>query len=173
MSGLIAHEWIESSGGAEVVLDAMLAAFPDADVRCLWDDAPHRFPSRNVRESWLARTPLRRHKALAAPFSALAWRGMHADQGYEWVLASSHLFAQHASVRHAQIPKYVYAHTPARYLWAPELDVRGQQPLVRAVAPGFRALDRRRAQEVTAIAANSRYVRERITRSWERDSVVI
>ncbi|WP_338061366.1 glycosyltransferase [Microbacterium azadirachtae] len=173
MSGLIAHEWVEGSGGAEVVLDAMLAAFPDADVRCLWDDAPQRFPGRSVKESWLAHTPLRHHKALAAPFSALAWRGMKADQDYEWVLASSHLFAHHASVRHARVPKYVYAHTPARYLWASELDRRGQEPLVRAVAPAFKALDRRRAQEATAIAANSQYIRERIARSWDRDAVVI
>lgn len=171
--GLLVHEWIEASGGAENVLEAMARTFPDADIQCLWDDAPHRFADRTVRETWLARTPLRRHKALALPFTATAWRGLRTDRDYDWMLVSSHLFAHHATLAGRDIPKYVYAHTPARYIWNPELDERGNSAAVRAVSPAFRRMDRRRAQEATAIAANSAFVRDRITAAWERDSVVI
>lgn len=173
MPGLLVHEWIESSGGAENVLEAMARAFPDADIQCLWDDAPHRFAERAVRETWLARTPLRRHKALALPFTVGAWRRLPARQRYEWMLISSHLFAHHATLARRDVPKYVYAHTPARYIWNPELDERGNTALVKAVSPLFRRIDRRRAQEATAIAANSAFVRDRIAQAWERDAVVI
>ncbi|VXB72689.1 Putative glycosyltransferase [Microbacterium sp. 8M] len=173
MTGLIVHEWIEPTGGAELVLDGFARSFPDADMHCLWNDAPARYSHRPVGETWLARTPLRRHKAFAPPFAAAAWRGLSSRTQYDWLLASSHLFAHHAHVRNQDVPKYVYVHTPARYIWSPELDGRGDNPLVRAVSPLFRSLDHRRAQEPMALAANSRFVRDRIARTWERDSVVI
>lgn len=173
VTGLLVHEWIETSGGAENVLEAMARAFPDADIQCLWNDAPRRFADRSVRETWLARTPLRRHKALALPFTVTAWRGLSAKREYEWMLVSSHLFAHHATLAHREVPKYVYAHTPARYIWNPELDERGNSLAVRAVSPMFQRIDRKRAQEATAIAANSAFVRDRIAQVWERESIVI
>ncbi len=173
MSGLLVHEWIASSGGSENVLEAMARAFPDADIQCLWDDAPQRFAHREVQETWLARTPLRRSKALALPFTVAAWRGLSTRREYDWMLVSSHLFAHHARLANRDVPKYVYAHTPARYIWTPELDERGAGAAVRAVSPLFRRIDRRRAQEAVAIAANSAFVRDRIARAWQRDSTVI
>ena len=174
MAGLLVHEWIEKSGGAERVLDAMVRAFPDAGIRSLWDDTHgERYAGRELSETWLARTPLRRHKALALPFAAPTWRTLSAGDDVEWMLISSHLFAHHASIRGRDVTKYVYAHTPARYIWNPELDERGDSPAVRAVAPLFRRVDRARAKEATAVAANSAFVRERIRRAWDRDAVVI
>lgn len=172
--GLLVHEWIAPSGGSENVLEEMARAFPDADVRCLWSDAPHRLADRRVTETWLARTPVRRSKALAAPFSLMAWRTLpRAD--YDWMLVSSHLFAHHARVRgrDGTVPKFVYVHSPARYIWTPEHDPRGQGRAVRAVAPLFRAIDRRRAAEPVALAANSAFIRDRIRSAWRRDAVVI
>lgn len=174
MAGLLVHEWIEKSGGAERVLDAMAQAFPDAGIRSLWDDTHgERYPGRELRETWLARTPVRRHKALALPLAVPTWRLLGGPADVEWMLVSSHLFAHHARVLGRDVPKYVYAHTPARYLWNPELDERGASPAVRAVAPLFRRIDRQRAQEAAAVAANSAFVRERIQRAWGRDAVVI
>jgi glycosyltransferase involved in cell wall biosynthesis len=176
MSGLIVHEWIEANGGAEKVVAAMVEAFPDADVLALWDDAPGTLGAARVRESWLARTPLRRSKIAALPVLPLAWRGVvPTDRPYDFLLVSSHLFAHHARVRGASagVPKLVYAHTPARYIWVPELDARGDSAAVRAASAGLRPLDRRRAQEATAVAANSSYIRARIAATWEREAEVI
>lgn len=155
------------------MLEAMSRIFPDADIQCLWDDAPHRFAERVVRETWMARTPLRRHKALALPFTVGAWRGLPAHQEYEWMLVSSHLFAHHATVAHQAVPKFVYAHTPARYIWNPELDERGNNWAIKAVSPVFQHIDRKRAQEATAIAANSAFVRDRVATAWDREATVI
>lgn len=173
MTGLIVHEWIEKTGGAEKVLEQFQKVFPDAPMQVLWNDAPELFPE--ARESWLAQTPLRRHKALALPLLPLIWRTLRAEQQPEWILVSSHLFAHHVSPRGVSpdTPKLSYVHTPARYIWEPELDQRGGNPLIRAAGSLFKPLDRRRAKESTRIAANSEFTRERIRHAWNRDADVI
>lgn len=173
MSGALVHEWIAQSGGSEKVLDSFAESYPDADIFCLWNDAPSRYESRLVVETWLAKTPLRRSKALALPLMPLVWRGLRPRRDYDWMLISSHVFAHHARFSGREIPKLAYVHTPARYIWEPELDERGQSLPVRAVAPGLQSLDRRRAGELHAIAANSEFVRARVERCWARESTVI
>lgn len=176
MTGVLIHEWIEKAGGAEKVFDAFVDTFPSADVFCLWNEDEGRYDDRTVRESWLARTPLRRSKSLALPFMPAVWNSVKI-QDYDWSLISSHLFAHHAGGTRAAtsgLRKHVYVHSPARYLWTPDLDQRGDKPFVRLVAPPLRALDRRRARTSGAqYAANSMFVRQRIQNSWGVDAQVI
>lgn len=172
MPGLLIHEWISRSGGSEKVVQAMANAFPEADLFCLWNDDKQFLPSREIRESWIANTPLRRSKLAALPLMPFIWQSIDA-RNYDWTIISSHLFAHHALGAVSAMRRYVYVHTPARYIWEPGLDGRGNSASARLVAHGLRQLDRRRAQAPSEIAANSRYVQERIARCWGRDSVVI
>jgi glycosyltransferase involved in cell wall biosynthesis len=174
MTGVLVHEWIAQDGGSENVLQAMSELFPDAPVMCLWNDSVGRFPAARVHESWLARTPLRRSKAAALPFMPLTWRLLK-DHDYDWALISSHAFAHHAMFRGAgrQLRRMVYVHTPARYVWTPELDARGDRLSARAVSRALRPLDRRRAHEGAEFAANSQFVRGRIRDAWGVDARVI
>lgn len=174
MSGIIVHEWLEKFGGAENVIDRFAAMFPDAPIQALWNDAPGRFAPERVSETWLARTPLRDRKALALPLLPHTWRSLPARDA-DWILCSSHLFAHHARFRGAarDAAKYLYVHTPARYIWNPELDARGRSLPVRLAAPMLRTIDRRRAQEATAIVGNSTAVRDRIREHWGVDAGVI
>lgn len=172
MTGLLVTEWIEHTGGAERVLDRLAALLPDADMLCLWNDAPGRYVGRRLDETWLARTPLRRHKALALPVMPLAWRTPPRGR-HDWAIVSSHAFAHHIQPRGGDLPTHVYVHTPARYLWAPELDARGSRLAARLAGPPLRALDRRTAQHATSLAANSRFVADRIERAWGRSAQVI
>ncbi len=173
MVGLIVHEWISRHGGSENVAEAMAKTFPDAELLCLWNDAPERFAGTRVRESWIARTPLRRSKTAALPFMPRTWARTEVS-AYDFVLVSSHLFAHQVGGRFsADGPaKYVYVHTPARYIWAPELDSRGRNPLARLAAPFYRRLDASRTGAAT-YAANSHFVKERIRATWDQDATVI
>ena len=174
MAGLIVQEWIEETGGAEQVLDAMRLAFPDSRVACLWNDDPGRFPSNAVDESWLARTPLRGRKALALPLMSPTWRRGWGDAEPDWVLTSSYVFAHHAGFgTRSGVPKFSYVHTPARYLWEPGLDGRTASPLAGVARSYLRGVDRRASRDSGSIAANSSFVRERIRRAWDRDARVI
>jgi glycosyltransferase involved in cell wall biosynthesis len=102
------------------------------------------------------------------------WRHLQASDA-EWILCSSHLFALHARFGGAarDAPKFVYTHTPARYIWTPELDMRGDVRLARAVSRPLQDFDRKRAQEAHSIAVNSAFVGERVARVWGRESTVI
>ncbi|MFJ5143995.1 glycosyltransferase [Curtobacterium sp. NPDC088465] len=171
MAGLIAHEWIAQHGGSENVAESMGRAFPDADVVTLWNDAPERLRGHKVTETWLSKTPLRRNKAAALPFMSSTWRNVDTSP-YDFVLASSHVFAHHVPVDR-ETPKFVYAHTPARTIWAPEQDSRGANVVVRASAPFFRRLDRSRVDDNARYAANSNYIKERIASTWDQDATVI
>ncbi|GCD18575.1 glycosyltransferase family 4 protein [Cellulomonas sp. H30R-01] len=173
MGGVLVHEWLARTGGSENVFDALVEAFPAADLLCLWNDVPGRYPGRQLDETWLARTPLRRRKALALAAMPAAWRGRRGE--YDWALVSSHAFAHHVSFRGQpqDFAKLVYVHSPARYLWEPDLDARGAGAAARVAGTPLRALDRARAREITAVAANSRFVAERVRRAWETDATVV
>lgn len=174
MSGVLVHEWLSRRGGSENVLEEFARIFPDASIAALWDDAPERFSAGRVKETWMARTPLRAHKALALPLMPATWRHLGKSDA-DWILCSSHLFAHHARFQGAarDAPKYVYTHTPARYVWTPELDLRGDNAVIRAASKPLQVLDRKRAQEAHSIAVNSKFVGERVSKTWERDSQVI
>jgi glycosyltransferase involved in cell wall biosynthesis len=150
----------------------MAHTFPDAEVLCLWNDAPERFPASRVTESWLAKTPLRRSKIAAVPFMPAIWSGVDVDD-QDFVLVSSHLFAHHVGGRRASSRKYVYVHTPARYIWTPELDARGSSVLARIGSPLLRQIDAAQARSGASMAANSNFVRDRIRDYWDRDATVI
>ncbi|MCT9001813.1 glycosyltransferase [Microbacterium memoriense] len=169
---MIVHEWLAPTGGSENVFEVLSEVFPDAARYCLWNESGGRF--QDVGETWLARTPFKGRKALALPLMPLAWRQLPAVDA-EWVLTSSHLFAHHARFKGSarEAPKFVYAHTPARYVWVPELDGRGSGAMARAASSVLKPLDRRRAQEPVSIAANSRFVAARIAMTWEREATVI
>lgn len=174
MTGVIVHEWLERHGGSENVLEQIALEFPEARIQCLWNNSGGRFDVDRVDETWIARTPLSKSKAIALPFMPVTWRTL-GPADVDWILCSSHLFSHHARFAGAgkNARKYVYVHSPARYIWTPELDVRGQSIWAKAAAIPLRYIDRKRAQEAISVASNSEFVRKRVESSWRRDSEVI
>jgi glycosyltransferase involved in cell wall biosynthesis len=171
--GVLVHEWLARTGGSENVFDVLAETFPTADLLCLWSDVPGRYPGRVLQETWLARTRLRSQKAAALLVAPWTWRRRPGN--YDWALVSSHQFAHHVSFAEPSddFRKYVYVHSPARYVWEPELDRRGSSPAARTASAVLKRIDRRRAREIHAAAANSEFVRARIERTWGIDSTVI
>lgn len=174
-NGIIVHEWIERIGGAERVVDEFAGLHPDADVLTLWNDHPDRYAPGRVHETVLARLPHRGRKVLALPAMSPVWRTAPRLLGRrDWALVSSHLFAHHVRVPGVDLDRlFVYAHTPARYIWESGLDERGRSVPVRACAPFFRWLDRRNGGRLRRLAVPSAFVRERVGRAWGADAEVI
>ena len=69
--------------------------------------------------------------------------------------------------------RFVYVHSPARYVWTPEVDPRGSGLAARMASRILQPVDRRRAQEGARFAANSDYVKTRIEHSWGVPAEVI
>lgn len=173
--GLIVHEWLERIGGAERVVDEFARLHPDADILTLWNAHPERYRPDRVRETVLARLPEQGRKVLSLPAMPAVWRAAPRALGRrDWALVSSHLFAHHVRVAGVAPDRlFVYAHTPARYIWSPELDERGRSLPVRAAAPLFRWADRRNGRCLQQLAVPSAFVAARVARSWGVDAKVI
>lgn len=128
-----------------------------------------------MRESWLARTPLRGHKAAALPLMPLAWRTLSRSSHYDIVVSSSHCMSHAVRFYGSKGTRYLsYVHTPMRYIWLPELDPRaGASFIRRSVMTPLRSVDRLLTKGVSSFAANSEEVRRRIELFWQRPSRVI
>jgi len=164
----VVHEWFEKHGGAEVVTDAIRAVVPHADLFTLWNETDSK-----ATESFLAKTPLRGHKALALPLMPLAHR-LHKGN-YDLVISSSHAFAHTTKFRGDTChTKYIsYVHAPARYLWSPKLDTRGSSPALAPMRSILKLIDRNLGSHVTSLAVNSQEVANRVNAFWGKESTVI
>jgi glycosyltransferase involved in cell wall biosynthesis len=170
----LVHEWFSATGGSEQVFMAMAGLLPHAARYVLWADRDAGAEGLGLRESWLARTPLRRSKALALPMMPLVWRTLDRRATFDVVISSTHAFAHTVRLGSHEATRYLsYVHSPARYVWSPSFDGRGANPMLRAPRKLLQVVDSRLNRHVHAYAANSREVQARIRRFWRRDAVVV
>jgi glycosyltransferase involved in cell wall biosynthesis len=169
----IVHEWFSAAGGSETVFRHIADLLPHAARFVLWKERDAGADDLGLRESWLARTPLRRAKALALPVMPLAWRTLSRER-FDVVLSSSHAFAHLVRFGARPQTRYLsYVHSPARYVWSPDFDGRGANRLLAGPRRALRHADVALSRHVHAYAANSREVADRIKRFWRRDAEVI
>ena len=167
----VVHEWFGATGGSEAVFLNIAGLIPHAERFVLWRDRDVQ--RTDLRESWLARTPLRRSKALALPVMPLAWRTLTRSR-FDVVVSSTHAFAHTVKMGDPEQTRYLsYVHSPARYVWSPDFDGRGSNRLLVAPRLMLQRIDLRMSRHVHAYAANSAEVRNRIRRFWQRDAEVI
>jgi len=169
----ILHEWIDAYAGSEQVFEALTQAFPHADLYALSQEPGVTLDTggRSVQTTFLDRPALRQRRNATLPVMPLAWRGLGVDK-YDVVLSSHHAFA-HTNRLAGSGTHLCYVHSPARYIWSPDIDARGDKWYLAPARLALQRIDRRAAQRVTAYAANSRAVADRIAEFWNRDAVVI
>jgi len=167
----LVHEWFGATGGSESVFRHIAELIPHGERFVLWKDRDVTEPG--LRESWLARTPLRAAKAAALPMMPLVWRTL-TDEQFDVVISSSHAFAHTVRLGPPERTRHLsYVHSPARYVWSPGFDGRGSGRLLAGPRRVLQGVDVRLSRHVHSYAANSREVRDRIRQYWGRDAVVI
>ncbi len=177
----IVHDYLNQYGGAERVLELLHELFPDAPVYTSIY-APERLPSFyrtwNIRTTWLQHLPsIHRRHQLYLPLYPLAFSQLRLNQ-VDLVISSSSAFAKAVPVPLGTL-HLCYCHSPMRFAWNfAEYSAREELPplLRRLLAPfmaWLRRWDRRTAQQIDAIAVNSRAVADRVLRFWGRHSTVI
>lgn len=172
------HEWLPARAGSEKTFEEIARAFPTADLYALSRnrDTPFDFGDRTLTTTFLDRPRLRNLRAVALPLMPVAWRTIATpDVPYDLVITSSHAFANLARPTKRAGTVLCYCHTPARYLWVPELDQDRSriEPLVAPARALLRRVDLHGARRVTAFAANSSEVADRIRRFYDRNAIVI
>jgi glycosyltransferase involved in cell wall biosynthesis len=169
----VVHEWIDAYAGSEQVFEAIAGVFPTADLIALsHEPGVHlALAGRRVQTTFLDRAGLRNRRSLTLPFMPVAWRALGKSK-YDVVVSSHHAFAH--TNRLADVGIHLsYVHSPARYLWSPEIDERGAAWYFRPGKCALRSIDLAASKRVTAYAANSTAVAERIQNFWGRDATVI
>lgn len=175
----VVHDWLTGQRGGEHVLEAILELFPGAELFTLFHfpgTVSSAIEAHPIRTSSLqplaAHLPNYRHLLPLFPRAVAEWD----LSGYDLVVSSSHCVAKGA--RSGAAPHVCYCHTPMRYVWDRFDDYFPADSPVRRFAgnllsPSLRDWDRRTAAGVDAFAANSRFVKGRIRRAWDRDATVI
>jgi len=172
------HYWLLGQRGGEKVLESICRMFPQADIFTLFYEPGMVSPlirSRNIIPSFL--NPLRRFHRGLLPAMPLAIESFDLRK-YDLVISSESGPAKgvitSASTRH-----FCYCHTPMRYLWElypayrNEFGSMFQRIAMAPFATFLRTWDYSTAARVDGFIANSRNVRQRIWKTYRRDSRVV
>jgi len=175
----IVHERFTELGGSERVVSQFQMIWPEAPVFTSILD-PDSFPSDlvgGVRTSWLQRLYRGGPRyAQLLPFMPLAMSRL--DLGHPDVVVTSHHAFSNRVRPPAGVPLVAYVHTPARWIWEPELIAQESGGRLDRLALGTfartqRSRDRAAATRATLVVANSRYIALRIKRYWGIDATVL
>lgn len=179
MTVTIAHDYCTQRGGAERVALTLLGAFDGADLVTGVHNPDSTFPgfaAFPIRTSSLQGcAPFRRDPRLAYPLLASAWSRLRISDADAVVCSSSGW--SHGVVAEPGIPKVVYCHNPARWLYQPADYLRDRGHLVsltaRGFAPALRRWDHRAAETADLYIANSTAVAKRIRAVYGIDATVV
>jgi glycosyltransferase involved in cell wall biosynthesis len=178
---LLVHEWLYTRGGAERVLEQLLALLPHADLLAGIVSPGMRStyaPARNAIESWVGRLPLaRRHHRWFLPVHAAAFT-MYDTSGYDLVVSISHAFEKSIRAKKSGARHVSYCLSPPRYLWdlSESHDALAgpmQRAALRAARAPLRMVDRAGARGVHHFVSLSRHVADRVRRTYDRESTVV
>lgn len=177
----LAHHWLVAMRGGERVLAALAGMFPNAPIHTLiadWrDEQAPPWAADRIRTSWLQKlTWIPNVQRWALPLLPMAARGLDTADS-DLVICSDAATVKAIRTRPDAI-KICYCHSPMRYVWDLYDEYRrAAGPLgklgLSCFARRVRSADRTAAQTVTAFAANSRCVADRIARAYGQPSVVI
>ncbi len=181
----VVHEWLVSRAGSEKVVEQMLAVYPQADlfslVEFLPDDAKGLIPvNTQIQTSFIQQLPwARRHFRQYLPLMPLAIEQFDLS-AYDLVLSSNHAVAKGVLTRPHQL-HISYVHTPIRYAWDLQQQYLQQAGLTsglksaitRLLLHYLRLWDLAAAHRVDCFVANSRFVAQRIWKTYRRPAKVI
>lgn len=180
----LAHHWLVSYRGGEIVLKELAQLFPDAPIHTLvattGEQRLREFDGAQIITSPLQKIPrapqlYRKLLPLHPPAIAFArkkWRG-------DFALSTD--AAMIKGIVPKNIPHICYCHSPPRYLWDMQEEYAEQSNEIGGfgrwvfnnVAGYCREFDRRAAQHVSHFIANSKFVQKRIEVCYGRQAAVI
>jgi glycosyltransferase involved in cell wall biosynthesis len=178
---VIAHDFMETYGGAERVTQEMAQAFPDAPVFTILGrpSVAARMGIEDRFHSLLPPRPrlLRDYRLLTPLFPALIEKARLPEA--DVLLTSSYAFAHGLRTRN-DAPQVCYCHSPLRFAWTMTESYRREwtgNPVsgkaFSGLAAAMRAIDRRNSRRPTSYVTQSRYTAAQIARSYGRQAEVI
>lgn len=181
MRTVLVHDYLNQYGGAERVLESLVALYPDAPIHTsIYDpDAmPDAYRNWSIKTSFLDSLPaIHAHHQWYLPGYPWVFDRMQIPH-CDLVLSSSSAFAKWAQPPPGAV-HVCYCHSPARFAWSFEQYCeREQLPKIARIALNpfmstLRRMDRTRSRRVDRFVANSTAVRDRIRAFYGRDADVV
>jgi glycosyltransferase involved in cell wall biosynthesis len=175
----LVHYWLMSHRGGEQVLEALCRLFPPADIFTLFCDPSTLTPElqrHRITTSFL--NPFRRYYRSLLPLMPMALESLDLS-GYDLVISSESGPAK-GVILPARTLHVCYCHTPMRYLWelyplyrSERLAPVWKRALMVPLTNYLRLWDYSTAARVDQFIANSENVRNRIRKTYRRESEVI
>lgn len=179
----IVTDWMSSFGGETRVLLAMHELFPEAPIYTTVynPSAVPQFQNAKVITSFIDKIPFARKKhQLFLGLMPLAFESFDLSE-YDIVLSSSHACSK-GIITKVDTLHICYCHTPMRYAWDDcHRYIRENSPLknfggkyfASKLLHSIRMWDRLAADRVDSFISNSKYIKRRIEKYYQRDSKVI
>lgn len=182
MKVALVHDYLVQDGGAERVLLALHALYPEAPIFTLFHDPSLTHPgfaNADIRPSSLNDKPFApRHYQWYLPFMPQAVESFDLSS-FDLVISNSSSFGKGA-IASPHALHIGYCHTPTRFLWQERIGYVNDLPqprLIKSLLPHFlhrlRQWDRLAAERPDVLLTNSEISRSRIKRYYQRDAQVI
>jgi len=178
---IIAHDFMETYGGAERVTAEMARAFPEAPVVAILGrrSVAARMGVEDRFHSILpARSALLRHYRLLTPVLG-AISDSYRLPAADVVISSSYAFAHRLRTSN-RAPRVCYCHSPLRFAWSMTESYREERArngvsrrAFELLAAAMRRSDRRSAQPVREYLTQSPFTAEQIERFYGKRAAVI
>lgn len=184
MKTAIVCDWLVAVGGAEKFLGHLLDCFPEADLYAVIDfvDESQRgfLRQKPIQTTFIQKLPfVKRFYRSFLPLMPLAIEQLDLS-GYNLIISSSHAVAKGVITGPGQV-HISYVHSPMRYAWDLQhhylretgLDKQWHGYLARYFLHKLRLWDLRSANGVDHFVANSRFIAQRIQKTYRREAEVI
>ena len=178
----IVHDWLVVNAGAEKVLKDILELYPNSDIYTLVDflnekDRKSILNGKQTKRSFIQKLPFAKsYFRNYLPFFPKAIESFDLSK-YDLIISSSWAFAKGIKKSREQI-HICYCHTPIRYAWDLYDDYISnlsgvKKFLVVKTLKYIRKWDLSTVNRVDYFIANSNFVKERISRLYNKEAKVI
>lgn len=182
---MLLHDWLTGMRGGEKVLEVICELFPEAPLSTLLHVPGTVTPlieNRPITTSPLQRMPwaAKRYRYYLPLFPAFA--EMTKVRDCDLVISTSHAVAKAMVGRNGSTPRHIcYIHSPMRYVWDRfddyfGVDRVGKVPsrfFFRPIAKSLQRYDCVTNERVDIFVANSRFVRDRVKKLYDRNAIVL
>lgn len=177
----LVHDWLNQRGGAEDVLETLVALYPESPVYTSIyapDVMPPAYSEWDIHTLWLDTLPgVHSHHQPYLPLYPLGWNSLDLSE-YDVILSNKSGFCH--GVRSGDRTLHIcYCLAPTRYVWSLESYIAREglgKPVEWALRPlvnAMRRWDYAAAQRVDHFIAISTEIQQRIQTYYNRDSVII
>jgi glycosyltransferase involved in cell wall biosynthesis len=177
----LVHDWLNQRGGAEDVLETMVAMWPGSPIyTSLYapESMPPSYRSWPIHTLWTDRLPgIHRHHQAFLPLYPAAWSGLDLS-GFDVVVTNKSGFC-HGFRKGPRTLHLCYCLAPTRYLWQFDMYVEREglgaatTALLRPLVAAMRDWDYAAAQRVDRFIAISTEIQQRISRYYGRESEIV